>query len=175
MRLNYSTKVIEHFTNPRKVGRLEDYHGIGKIGDPECGDFVEITIHVSEDNQTLEKVRYKIKGCPAAIATTNITAEITEGMSIELALKLSEQDIVEALDGLPESKIHCSLLAVRGLQLAIQDAILKRLFIKAGIVKSAEEFEELKAAGGLNEYLGACTDIDHECDGSCGELKQSST
>jgi nitrogen fixation NifU-like protein len=166
--MNYSKKVIEHFQNPQKVGFIKEYHGIGKIGDPECGDFVEITIEVSQDNQILEKVRYRIKGCPAAIASTSITAEIAEGMTIELALQLKDQDIVEALDGLPENKQHCSLLAVRGLQLAIQDAILKRLFKKAGIVSSDKEFEKLKQEGKLNQYLGACSDsFDHECDGSC--------
>lgn len=167
--MNYSAKVLEHFNNPRNTGYLPDYHGIGKIGDPGCGDFVEVTIHVSEDNQMLEKVCFRIKGCPAAIATSSITAEIAEGMTIELALKLTDADIVEALDGLPESKVHCSLLAVRGLHLAIQDAILKRLFKKAGIVQSDEEFEKLKAEGKLDEYLGGCNEsIDHSCDGSCG-------
>lgn len=166
--MNYSEKVLDHFNHPRNIGRLEDYHGIGKIGDPECGDFVEVTIHVSDDNQIIDQIRYRIKGCPAAIATSSITAEIAEGMTIELALKLSDNDIVEALDGLPESKVHCSLLAVRGLQLAIQDAILKRLFKKAGIVGSDSEFEKLKADGKLNQYLGGCSDdLNHDCDGSC--------
>ena len=166
--MNYSEKVLDHFNHPRNVGYLEDYHGIGKIGDPGCGDFVEVTIQISDDNQIVEKVRYRIKGCPAAIATSSVTSELAEGMTVELALKLTDNDIVEALDGLPESKVHCSLLAVRGLQLAIQDAILKRLFRKAGIVKSDKEFEQLKAEGKLNQYLGGCDqDINHECDGSC--------
>ncbi len=159
---------MQHFNNPKKTGRLEDYHGIGQIGDPGCGDYVEMTIYISEDNQKVEKIRYRIKGCPAAIATSSITAEIAEGMQIEDALKITDQQIVEALDGLPESKIHCSLLAVRSLQLAIQDAILKRLFKKAGIVTSDAEFEKLKADGKLSEYLGLQTgEIGHNCDGSC--------
>ncbi|MFZ5950563.1 MAG: iron-sulfur cluster assembly scaffold protein [Candidatus Rifleibacteriota bacterium] len=170
--MNYSAKVLEHFQNPRNTGYLDDYHGIGLIGDPGCGDFVEMTIHVSSDNQIVEKVRYRIKGCPAAIATSSITAELAEGMTVELALKLTDNDIVEALDGLPESKVHCSLLAVRGLQLAIQDAILKRLFKKAGIVSSDKEFEQFKAEGKLNQYLGGCSeDLNHECDGSCDSMK----
>ncbi|GAB4276893.1 MAG: iron-sulfur cluster assembly scaffold protein [Candidatus Rifleibacteriota bacterium] len=166
--MNYSAKVLDHFNNPRNTGRIDDYHGIGTIGDPGCGDFIEVTIQISPDNQMLEKVRYRIKGCPAAIATSSITAEIAEGMPIDLALKLTDMDIVEALDGLPENKIHCSLLAVRGLHLAIQDAILKRLFIKAGIVKTDQEFEVLKAEGKLNEYFGGCDETSHhQCDGSC--------
>ena len=166
--MNYSAKVLQHFHNPSKTGHLDDYHGIGQIGDPDCGDFVEMTIHISEDNQKVEKIRYRIKGCPAAIATSSITADIADGMQIEDALKITDRQIVEALDGLPESKVHCSLLAVRALQLAIQDAILKRLFKKAGIVRTDEEFEQLKAEGRLNEYLGLSTsEISHDCDGSC--------
>ncbi|MDD3147302.1 MAG: iron-sulfur cluster assembly scaffold protein [Candidatus Riflebacteria bacterium] len=166
--MNYTAKVLQHFNNPKNVGRLDDYHGIGQIGDPDCGDFIEMTVYISEDNQKVEKIRYRIKGCPAAIATSSVTAEMAEGMQIEDALKITDQQIVDALDGLPESKIHCSLLAVRSLQLAIQDAILKRLFKKAGIVSSDEEFEKLKADGKLNEYLGLQTgEIGHNCDGSC--------
>jgi len=166
--MKYSDKVMQHFNDPKNCGKLDDYHGIGQIGDPDCGDFVEMTVHISNDNQKVEKVRYRIKGCPAAIATTSITSVIAEGMQIEDALKITDEQIVEALDGLPESKIHCSLLAVRSLQLAIQDAILKRLFRKAGIVSSDAEFEQLKKDGRLNEYLGLETGaIDHSCDGSC--------
>lgn len=171
--MNYSEKVMDHFNNPRNTGKLEDYHGIGEIGDSGCGDFVEVTIHVSDDHQIIEKVRYRIKGCPAAIATSSITAEMVEGMPLDLALKLSDMDIVEALDGLPENKVHCSLLAVRGLHLAIQDAILKRLFKKAEIVSSDKEFEQFKAEGKLNEYLGVFDEsMDHACDGSCEEISQ---
>lgn len=166
--MKYSDKVMQHFNSPQNCGRLDNYHGISQIGDPDCGDFVEMTIQVSEDNQKVEKIRYRIKGCPAAIATTSVTSIIAEGMQIEDALKITDNQIVEALDGLPENKIHCSLLAVRALQLAVQDAILKRLFRKAGIVSSDEEFEQLKKDGRLNEYLGLQTkDIEHGCDGSC--------
>jgi len=166
--MQYSDKVMQHFNNPQNCGKLDDYHGIGQIGDPDCGDFVEMTVHISEDNQKVEKIRYRIKGCPAAIATTSITSVIAEGMQIEDALKITDNQIVEALNGLPENKIHCSLLAVRALQLAIQDAILKRLFRKAGIVSSDAEFEQLKKDGRLNEYLGLQPGLDnHACDGSC--------
>lgn len=166
--MKYSDKVMQHFKSPQNCGRLDNYDGIGQIGDPDCGDFVELTVQISEDNQKVEKIRYRIKGCPAAIATTSITSVIAEGMQIEDALKITDNQIVEALDGLPDNKIHCSLLAVRALQLAIQDAILKRLFRKAGIVSSDEEFEQLKKDGRLNEYLGLQTEgISHDCDGSC--------
>jgi nitrogen fixation NifU-like protein len=169
--MNYTPKVLDHFNNPRNIGYLSDYHGIGKLGDPGCGDFIEVTIHVSDDNTILEKVRYRIKGCPAAIATSSITAELMEGQTLEKALELKDMDIVNALGGLPEAKIHCSLLAVKGLQLAIQDAIMKRLFKKAGLVKSDKDFEEKKEAGELSQYFPEPDpQIDHECDGSCETL-----
>ena len=169
--MNYTPKVLDHFNNPRNIGYLSDYHGIGKLGDPGCGDFIEVTIYVSDDNTILEKVRYRIKGCPAAIATSSITAELMEGQTLEKALELKDMDIVNALGGLPESKIHCSLLAVKGLQLAIQDAIMKRLFKKAGLVKSDKDFEEKKEAGELSQYFPEPDlQIDHECDGSCETL-----
>lgn len=165
--LAYNEKVIEHFNNPRNIGFIKNYDGIGKIGDEDCGDFVEITIKISDDNQIVEAIKFRIKGCPASIATSSITAEMSEGKPIEDLLKLQDQDIVDALGGLPESKVHCSLLAVKGLHLAIQDAILKRLFIKGGIVKSIEEFEKLKAEGKLNQYFQNHNAPDHDCDGSC--------
>jgi nitrogen fixation NifU-like protein len=174
--LQYNSKVMQHFSNPKNTGKLDDYHGIALIGDPGCGDYVEVTIHLSGDNQNVEKIRYRIKGCPAAIATSSITAEIAEGKTVEEILQLKDMDIVDALGGLPESKIHCSLLAVDGLHMAIQDAILKRLFIKAGIVSSTEEFEKFKAEGKLDEYLGGSEDckshpgLEHACDGSCESL-----
>lgn len=166
--MNYSAKVMQYFHNPTRTGQLENYHGIGMAGNPDCGDFVEMTVYISKDNQKVEAIRHRIKGCPAAFATTGITAEIAEGLRIEDALKITDQQVFDALDGLPESKFHCSLLAVRSLQLAIQDAILKRLFKKVGIVTSDAEFEQMKSDGRLGEYLGLTTgEIGHNCDGCC--------
>lgn len=165
--MKYSEKVLAHFKNPCNVGYLEDYHGIGRLGDSDCGDSVVVTIYLSEDNQMVEKIRYKIKGCPAAVATSSVTAEIAEGKTVEEVMKITDGDVVSALDGLPEKKVHCSVLAVTGLHLAVQDAILKRLFIKAGIVKSNEEFEKFREEGKLNEYFASPENIKHECDGSC--------
>lgn len=165
--MKYTKSVLDHFNHPRNVGYLEDYHGISQIGDAGCGDSVVVTIYLSEDNQYLDRVLYKIKGCPAAIATSSITAEIAEGKTIEEVMKITDRQIIDALGGLPEVKEHCSVLAVTGLHLAVQDAVMKRLFIKAGIVKSDAEFETLKKEGRLNDYFGPPPDISHQCDGSC--------
>lgn len=168
--MKYTKSVLDHFNHPRNVGYLEDYHGIGQMGDAGCGDSVVVTVYLSEDSQFLDKVLYKIKGCPAAIATSSITAEIAEGKTIEDVMKITDRQIIDALGGLPEAKEHCSVLAVTGLHLAIQDAILKRLFIKAGIVKTDAEFEALREEGRLNDYFGAAMGVSHECDGSCDEI-----
>lgn len=165
--MKYTKKVLEHFNHPKNVGYIDNYDGIGKIGDSDCGDSVVVTINLSNNNQILEKIRYKIKGCPAAIATSSITAELSEGKSVEEVMKLTDNDIVNALDGLPENKVHCSVLAVTGLHLAIQDAILKKLFIKGGIVKDSNEFERLREEGKLNDFFPSTNGLEHQCDGSC--------
>ena len=142
--MQYTTEVLEHFHSPRNVGQLEDYDGIGRFGDPGCGDFLEVTIRMSDDNQRISDIRYRIKGCPAAIATSSVASEMVFQKTVEEALAISDEQIISALGGLPPGKEHCSLLAVKAIQQAIQDAVLKRLFRKAGIVASDEEFEKLR-------------------------------
>ena len=158
--MSYSAKVLEHFYHPKHVGRIDEYHGIGRIGDSSCGDYLEVTLCLSDEHQRVEQLRYRIKGCPAAIATSSVAAEMVIGATVEEALSVTDEKIIEALDGLPPGKEHCSLLAVKAIQQAIQDAVLKRLFRKAGIVATDEEFEKLRDSGGLQEYF-------HSCDGSC--------
>ncbi len=158
--LAYSAKVLEHFNSPHHVGRLERYHGIGRIGDPGCGDFLEITLRLSDDHQRIEDLAFKIKGCPAAIATSSMTADLAVGRTVEEAAGLTDSMIIEALDGLPPGKEHCSMLAVRGLHLALQNALYRLLFKKAGIVTTDEEFDRLVEKGGIEKFF-------HQCDGSC--------
>ncbi len=163
----YSDRVLEHFYHPRGVGRLEPYDGIGTLGDPDCGDFLEVTIRLSEDHERLTAVAFRVKGCPAAIATSSMMTELSTNATVEQSLALTDQQIIDALDGLPPGKEHCSLLAVRGLQLAVQDALLRRLLKKAGMVTTDEEFDQLKASGGLEHFF-------HRCDGSCEALAEPS-
>lgn len=119
----YSEKVMEHFANPRNVGEIEDADGIGKVGNPTCGDLMWIYIKV-KDNR-LEDIKFKTFGCGAAIATSSMITEIARGMTLEDALEITKKDVAEALDGLPAVKMHCSNLAADGLHAAIKDYLEK--------------------------------------------------
>ena len=113
----YGEKVLQHFQNPKNVGVIEDADGIGEINVQECGDLLRVFIKVEKDVVT--DVKYQIRGCPAAIACASAMTELAIGKSIEEAMLVSEDDIVEALDGLPEFKLHCSNLGAAGLRRAI--------------------------------------------------------
>ena len=113
----YSEKVLQYFQNPKNAGIIEDADGIGEINVQECGDLLRVFIKVEKDVVT--DVKYQIRGCPAAIACASVMTELAIGKSIEEALMVSEDDIVEALDGLPEVKLHCSNLGAAGLRMAI--------------------------------------------------------
>ncbi len=119
----YSEKVMEHFANPRNVGEIKDVDGIGKVGNPVCGDLMWIYIKV-KDNR-LEDVKFKTFGCGAAIATSSMVTEMAKGKTLEEALKITRNDVAEALDGLPPIKMHCSNLAADGLHAAIKDYLEK--------------------------------------------------
>ncbi|HOJ72222.1 MAG TPA: iron-sulfur cluster assembly scaffold protein [Syntrophorhabdaceae bacterium] len=115
----YTKKVLEHFKNPKNAGVIEDPDGIGEIGDPDCGDFLRVFIKV--DDNTIRDVKYQIRGCPASIACASAMTEMAKGKNLDDAMMITDDDIVNELDGLPEFKIHCSALAATGLQKAIID------------------------------------------------------
>ncbi len=115
----YSEKVLEHYQNPRNLGEIENADGVGMVGNPVCGDMMKITIKVRDDR--IEDVKFKTFGCGAAIATTSIVTELIKGKMLEEALQVTNQDVVEALDGLPPVKVHCSLLAEEAIKAAIED------------------------------------------------------
>ncbi|MBP6940801.1 MAG: iron-sulfur cluster assembly scaffold protein [Syntrophorhabdaceae bacterium] len=115
----YSDKVIQHFKDPKNVGTIEDANGVGEIGDPSCGDFLRVFIKVEKD--IVADVKYQIRGCPASIACASVMTELIIGKDLDDAMMLTEDDIIAALDGLPEFKIHCSALGAAGLQKAIID------------------------------------------------------
>ena len=120
----YSEKVMDHFANPRNVGELPDANGVGEVGNSKCGDIMRMYIKV-EDN-VIQDVRFKTFGCGAAIATSSMATEMVKGKSIEEALKLTNQAVAEALDGLPPVKMHCSVLAEDALRSAIADYYRKQ-------------------------------------------------
>jgi len=115
----YSDKVMEHYQNPRNVGEIEDADGVGVVGNPVCGDIMKITIRVRDDR--IEDVKFKTFGCGAAIATSSMVTELVKGKTLEEALQVTNQDVAEALDGLPPVKMHCSLLAEEAIRAAIED------------------------------------------------------
>jgi nitrogen fixation NifU-like protein len=115
----YSELVMEHFSNPRNVGVIEDAHGVGKVGNPLCGDVMEMFIKV-EDNRIVD-VKFRTFGCGAAIATSSIATEMIKGKSIDEAVQLSNKAVAEALGGLPAQKMHCSNLAADAVRSAIED------------------------------------------------------
>ena len=122
--LMYSTKVMDHFKNPRNMGEIPDADGVGTVGNPVCGDLMTIYIKV-KDNR-LEDIKFKTFGCGAAIATSSMVTELARGKTLEEGMKLSRKDVAESLGGLPPIKMHCSNLAADGLHAAIEDYLKKR-------------------------------------------------
>jgi len=117
--MEYSEKVMEHFRNPRNVGEIENPDGVGKVGNPVCGDIMELYIKV--DGGIITDAKFKTFGCGAAIATSSMVTELVKNKSIEDALKISNRAVAEALGGLPPIKMHCSVLAEEALKKALDD------------------------------------------------------
>ena len=119
----YSEKVMEHFRNPRNVGEIENPDGVGHVGNPVCGDIMELYIKVKDS--TIVDAKFKTFGCGAAIATSSMVTELVKGKSISEALEISNRAVAEALGGLPKVKMHCSVLAEQALKSAIEDYFAK--------------------------------------------------
>lgn len=117
--IGYSDKVMDHFMNPRNVGEIENPDGYGKVGNPVCGDLMEMYIKV--ENDIITDIKFKTFGCGSAIATSSMVTEMAKGMHIDEALKITRDDVASKLDGLPPQKMHCSNLAADALQAAITD------------------------------------------------------
>lgn len=115
----YNEKVMDHFNNPRNVGEIPDADGVGKVGNPVCGDIMAMYIKVRDDR--IEDIKFKTFGCGAAIATSSMVTELVKGKTIDEALEISNRTVAEALGGLPPQKLHCSNLAADALHNAIKD------------------------------------------------------
>ncbi len=120
----YSEKVMQHFKNPANWGKIENPDGVGKVGNPVCGDVMYIYIKV--ENNIIKDVKFETFGCVAAIATSSMATELIIGKTVEEALKITNKAVAEALDGLPPVKMHCSLLAEEGIKAAIEDYMKKQ-------------------------------------------------
>ena len=116
----YSDKVMDHFMNPRNVGEIADANGVGEVGNATCGDIMRIYLKINDDG-IIEDVKFKTFGCGAAVATSSIATEMIKGKSVEEAMALTNKAVVEALDGLPPQKLHCSVLAEEAVHAALED------------------------------------------------------
>lgn len=115
----YSEKVLDHFTNPRNVGEIEDANAVGEVGNAKCGDIMKIYMKI-QDN-VIQDVKFKTFGCGAAVATSSMATEMIKGKSVDDALRLTNKAVMEALDGLPAVKVHCSVLAEQAIKSALSD------------------------------------------------------
>jgi len=117
--MQYSEKVMDHFTNPRNVGEIENADGVGVVGNAKCGDIMKIYLKI--ENDVIVDCKFKTFGCGAAIATSSMATELIKGHTVEEALKLTNSVVVEALEGLPPVKVHCSVLAEEAVKTAVAD------------------------------------------------------
>ncbi len=129
----YSNKVMDHFTRPRNVGKMEDADGVGEVGNARCGDIMRMYIKV--DDGVITDVKFNTFGCGSAIATSSMATELIKGKRVEEALQLTNKAVVEALDGLPANKIHCSVLAEEAVRAAVKD-----YYDRSGIEYDRETF-----------------------------------
>lgn len=115
----YTEKVMDHFMNPRNVGELADANGVGEVGNPKCGDIMRMSLKI--ENNVITDVRFRTFGCGAAIATSSMATTLIKGKTVDEALKLTNRAVVEALEGLPPVKVHCSVLAEQAIKAALAD------------------------------------------------------
>ena len=132
--MEYSEKVMEHFVHPHNVGKLEDADGIGEVGNAKCGDIMKMYLKI--ENDIITDVKFNTYGCASAIATSSFATDMIKGQPLSEALKLTNKAVVEALDGLPAVKIHCSVLAEQAIKAAVKD-----YYDKNGIEYNAEDFK----------------------------------
>lgn len=133
----YSDKVLEHFANPHNVGEIPDANGVGEVGNAKCGDIMKMYLKIQ--NGVIQDAKFKTFGCGAAIATSSMATDMIKGSTVEDALKLSNQAVVDALDGLPVSKIHCSVLAEQAVKAALTDYYQRQGVDPEPIIGKVEE------------------------------------
>ncbi len=149
----YSEKVMDHFEHPRNVGEIPDASGVGTVGNAKCGDIMRIYLKINDDG-VIEDCKFKTFGCGAAIATSSMATDLIKGKSVDEALKLTNKAVIEALDGLPPIKVHCSVLAEQAVKAALTDYYRRQGVDPEPIV------------GKLEEDCHACTEA------GCGAAQQ---
>lgn len=137
----YSEKVMDHFTNPRNVGEIENASGIGTVGNAKCGDIMRMYLDIDEQG-VIRDVKFKTFGCGAAVATSSMATELVKGKTVQEALTVTNKAVMEALDGLPPVKVHCSLLAEEAIHAALWDYAEKNHIKIDGLEKPADDISE---------------------------------
>ena len=138
----YSEKVMDHFQHPRNVGEIEDASGVGTVGNAKCGDIMRMFLLDSDENQIVRDVKFKTFGCGAAVATSSMATELVKGKSIQEAMEVTNKAVMEALDGLPPVKVHCSLLAEEAIHAALWDYAQKHNIVIEGLDKPKSDISE---------------------------------
>lgn len=137
----YSEKVMDHFNHPRNVGEIENPSGVGTVGNAKCGDIMRMYLDIDEDG-IIRDVKFKTFGCGAAVATSSMATELVKGKTVEEALKVTNKAVMEALDGLPPVKVHCSLLAEEAIHAALWDYATKHHITIEGLEQPVNDIEE---------------------------------
>lgn len=137
----YTEKVMDHFTNPRNVGEIENASGVGTVGNAKCGDIMRIYLDIDEDG-IIRDVKFKTFGCGAAVATSSMATELVKGKTVQEALQITNKAVMEALDGLPPVKVHCSLLAEEAIHAALWDYAEKKGIVIEGLERPKSDIHE---------------------------------
>ena len=138
----YSEKVMDHFSNPRNVGEIENASGVGTVGNAKCGDIMRMYLDIDEDTGIIKECKFKTFGCGAAVATSSMATELVKGKTIHEALKVTNKAVMEALDGLPTVKVHCSLLAEEAIHAALWDYAEKKGIKIEGLEKPKADISD---------------------------------
>lgn len=142
MAMEYSEKVMEHFAHPHNVGVIEDADGVGEVGNAKCGDIMRMYLDVDEAG-VIRDVKFKTFGCGAAVATSSMATELVKGKTVQEALQVTNKAVMEALDGLPPVKVHCSLLAEEAIHAALWDYAKKRGIVIEGLKEPVADIDEI--------------------------------
>ena len=137
----YSEKVMDHFNNPRNVGEIENPSGVGTVGNAKCGDIMRMYFDI-DDQGIIQDVKFKTFGCGAAVATSSMATELVKGKTVQEALKVTNKAVMEALDGLPPVKVHCSLLAEEAIHAALWDYAQKNNIVIEGLEEPVDDIAE---------------------------------
>lgn len=138
----YSEKVMDHFNNPRNVGEIENASGVGTVGNAKCGDIMRMYLDIDPDTRVIRECKFKTFGCGAAVATSSMATELVKGKTVQEAMEVTNKAVMEALDGLPPVKVHCSLLAEEAIHAALWDYAKKNNIVIEGLKEPKKDIHD---------------------------------